>query len=56
MHEAIRKSQKNPTSEAYMEQLGKDTETIELMNELGKRDPEEAQRTTEQEKKQKRSH
>ncbi len=44
----IRKPQKNPTSEAQMEQLGRDLENIELMNEWGKKDSEEARRSTEQ--------
>ncbi len=53
---AIRKPQKNPTSEAQMEQLGRDLENIELMNEWGKKDSEEARRPTEQKKKPKPSH
>lgn len=45
---ALQKPQKTPTAEAQMEQLARDLENIELMNQWGWEDSEEAIKANEQ--------
>tara|TARA_Y100000782_G_C10067161_1_gene216198 strand:+ start:113 stop:277 length:165 start_codon:yes stop_codon:yes gene_type:complete len=51
----IQYPQKDPQAEAQMEQLGKDLENIELMNQWGKEDSEKARKSSDQKQAPKRN-